>query len=145
MNSIIKLTNGETIIAEIAHEDSTTMTVLEPLALEIAESESGKPMMVALTWVPLTKKVNMVDIKPHHVVAVSDVDDEIDLYYRKSLAVLKGDAEALREILKEEATDEEREYVSERVREDLEYDEGDPWMDKFGQPVEIEPSANTVH
>lgn len=143
MNNIIKLTNGETIIAEIVHEDKDTMNVLDPLCLEIAESESGKPMMVALTWVPLTKKVNMVTLKTPHIVAISEIDEDIDLYYRKSLAILKNDADALREILLEEATEEEKEYVSERVREELEED--DPWMDAFGQPVEIKASANTVH
>lgn len=145
MNSIIKLTNGETIIAEIVHEDENTTSVLEPLCLEVGESNSGKPMLVALTWIPLTKKVNMVTLKTNHVVAISEVDEDIDLYYRKSLAILKGDTEALREIMKEEATEEEMEYISERVREDMEYEEEDPWMDKFGQPLELTPSANTVH
>ena len=135
MNSIIKMTNGETIIAEIAHQDEYTTSVLEPLALEIAESDSGKPMMVALTWVPLTKKVNMVNINTSHIVAVADVDEDIDKYYIKSLAILKGDTDKLRELLAEESVGEV----------DMETEEEDPWMDAFGQPVEIEPSANTVH
>lgn len=143
MNSIIKLTNGETIIAEIVHRDEKTTSVLEPLALEIAESESGKPMMVALTWVPLTKKINMVNLNTAHVVAVSECDKEISLYYEKSLAVLKGDVDKLREILKEETGVESFEEVQNRLN--VLAEEEDPWMDKFGQPIENEPSANTVH
>ena len=149
MNSIIKLTNGETIIAEIVHQDDTTTSVLEPLALEIAEGESGKPMMVAMTWVPLTKKVNMVNLNTNHVVAIADADEDMDKYYIKSLAILKQDLDKLREILKEEASEEDLEEISERVMSaetefNLDDEEvNDPWMDKFGQPVEL--SANTVH
>lgn len=145
MNSIIKLTNGETIIAEIVHQDDHTTSVMEPLALEIAESDSGKPMMVALTWVPLTKKVNMVNLRSSHVVAVSDVDDEMDQYYEKSLAILKGDTEKLKEII-------QRETEVDSLDEDPDgflklAEEPDPWMDAFGQPIEpdVKLSANTVH
>jgi hypothetical protein len=145
MNSIIKLTNGETIIAEIIHEDEKITSVLEPLALEIGEGETGRPMMVAMTWIPLTKKVNMVNLKSEHVVAISDVDEDIDSYYVKSLAVLKGDTEKLREILREEADVEDIEEIRERIEASQEVNLDDPWMDKFGQPVEIKPSANTVH
>jgi len=138
MNSIIKLTSGETIIAEIIHEDETITSVLEPIALEIGEAESGKPMMVALSWVPLVKKVNMINLKTNHVVAKADVDEDIDAYYKKSLAILKGDVDKLREILEEEADVDTLEAIS--TDEELD----DPWMNKFGQPLEIK-SANTVH
>lgn len=144
MNSIIKLTNGETIIAEIVHQDENTTSVLEPLALEIGEGETGRPMMVALTWIPLTKSINMVNLKSNHVVAVADCDEEMDAYYIKSLAVLKGDTDKLREILKEEAGVEDLEEIHERVSAQ-ELSDSDPWMDKFGKPLENEPSANTVH
>lgn len=138
MNSIIKLTSGETIIAEIIHEDETITSVLEPIALEIGESESGKPMMVALSWIPLVKKVNMINLKTNHVVAKAEVDEDIDAYYKKSLAILKGDVDKLREILEEETEADTLEAIS----DDEEID--DPWVNKFGQPLEIK-SANTVH
>ena len=149
MNSIIKLTNGETIIAEIVHQDDTTTSILEPLALEIGEGESGKPMMVAMTWIPLTKKVNMVNLNTNHVVAVADVDEDIDKYYIKSLAIFKQDLDKLREILKDEAGVEDLEEITKRVMSaetefNLDDEEvNDPWTEKFGQPVEL--SANTVH
>lgn len=103
MNSIIKLTNGETIVAEIAHQDEVVTSVLEPLMLEVGESETGKPMLVAMTWVPLTKKVNMVNLQTQHIVAVSECDDDISEYYIRSLATLKGeddeDGEEVDEVL----------------------------------------------
>ena len=89
MNSIIKLTNGETIVAEIIHEDEVVTSVLEPLLLDVSEDETGKPILVAMTWVPLTKKVNMVNLKTQHIVAVSECDDDISQYYTRSLATLK--------------------------------------------------------
>ena len=89
MNSIIKLTNGETIIAEIVHQDETITSVLEPLLLDIGESESGRPMMVAMTWIPLTKSINMVNLSTSHVIAIADVDEDINAYYIRSLAMLK--------------------------------------------------------
>lgn len=145
MNSIIKLTSGETIIAEIVHEDEKITSVLEPLALEIGEAETGRPMMVAMTWVPLTKKINMVNLNTNHVIAIADVDEEMNAYYEKSLAVLKNDLDKLREILREEADVEDLEEIHERIMH-AEIEENDPWIDKFGKPVEeITPSANTVH
>jgi hypothetical protein len=136
MNSIIKLSNGETIIAEIVHQDDKTTSVLEPLQLIIEESEdTGRPVMVALNWVPLTKKINLVELKTNHVVAVADCDEEVNNYYIKSLAVLKGDKEKLQEIL-------------EREREELDYDEeedeSDPWMNKFSKPIESSNTTSTM-
>jgi hypothetical protein len=136
MNSIIKLSNGETIIAEIVHQDDKTTSVLEPLQLIIEESEdTGRPVMVALNWVPLTKKINMVELKTNHVVAVADCDEEVEKYYIKSLAILKGDRDKLREILAQEK--EELDY-------DDEEDESDPWIDKFSKPLESSNTTNTM-
>ena len=136
MNSIIKLSNGETIIAEIVHQDDKTTSVLEPLQLIIEESEdTGRPVMVALNWVPLTKKINLVELKTNHVVAVADCDEEVNNYYIKSLAVLKGDKEKLKEILEREK--EELDY-------DEEEDESDPWMNKFSKPIESSNTTNTM-
>ena len=136
MNSIIKLSNGETIIAEIVHQDDKTTSVLEPLQLIIEESEdTGRPVMVALNWVPLTKKINLVELKTNHVVAVADCDEEVEKYYIKSLAILKGDRDKLREILAQEK--EELDY-------DDEEDESDPWIDKFSKPLESSNTTNTM-
>jgi hypothetical protein len=136
MNSIIKLSNGETIIAEIVHQDDKTTSLLEPLQLIIEESEeTGRPVMIALNWVPLTKKINMVELKTNHVVAVADCDEEVENYYIKSLAILKGDRDKLREILAQEK--EELDY-------DDEEDESDPWIDKFSKPLESSNTTNTM-
>jgi hypothetical protein len=92
MNSIIKLTNGDTIIGEIIHQDEHITSILEPLQLDIAESyETERPMMVAMTWMPLIKKINLVNIRTLHVIAVSECGDEIEGYYKKSLKILKNE------------------------------------------------------
>jgi hypothetical protein len=123
MNSIIKLTNGETIIAEIVHQDETTTSVLEPLLLDIGESESGRPMMVAMTWIPLTKSINMVNLSTSHVIAIADVDEDINAYYIRSLAVLKENRQL----------DDQDEVL-------------DEYMDEVNSGIlEQKISANTVH
>lgn len=90
MYSVLKLINGETIIAEVVHQDTSTTSVLEPLALDVGESDTGRPMLLAMTWIPLTKKVNLINIKTDHVVAVSECDENMTEYYKNSLDVLKG-------------------------------------------------------
>ena len=123
MNSIIKLTNGETIIAEIVHQDETTTSVLEPLLLDIGESESGRPMMVAMTWIPLTKSINMVNLSTSHVIAIADVDEDINAYYIRSLAMLKENRQL----------DDQDEVL-------------DEYMDEVNSGIlEQKISANTVH
>ena len=128
MYSIVKLTSGETVIGEVVNEDENNVSILDPLMLEIGEGETGNPMMIAMTWIPLTKPTNLVNLKTQHVIAVAETDEEVARYYQKSLAVLKGDAKKLRELLDEEEG------------EELEWDDEEPKVIKF--PVK---SANTVH
>ena len=90
MNSIIKLSNGETIVGEIVHQDDKTTSVVEPLALAMEENENGRPMMIAMSWVPLTKKINMVNLNTIHVVAIFECDEYLDKYYQNSLEILRG-------------------------------------------------------
>lgn len=105
MNSIIKLINGETIIAEIAHQDENKTSVLDPLALEIGESPNGNPMLLAMTWIPLTKKINLISLNTSHVVAIADCDEDMDKYYLNSLNVLKNNPSEI-ENLEEDMTEE---------------------------------------
>lgn len=138
---IIKLTNGETIIAEVAHSDENITAVIDPLQLDIGENpESGRPMLYALTWVPLSGNSTIVELKTNHVVAISTVDEDMDRYYRKSLAVMKNDFKTLKQIIEEEGDDETEVHLAET--EEVE-DGTDMWMKKFDKPVA--PTANTVH
>ena len=138
---IIKLTNGETIIAEVAHSDENITAVIDPLQLDIGENpETGRPMLYALTWVPLSGNTTIVELKTNHVVAISTVDEDMDRYYRKSLAVMKNDFKTLKQIIEEEGEDESEVHLAET--EDVD-DGEDMWMKKFGKPTTM--SANTVH
>ena len=51
MISIIKLSNGETLLAEVTHKDSSKMTVLNPLKVDIIQHFGG-PAMITTFWVP---------------------------------------------------------------------------------------------
>lgn len=131
MNSpnIIKLINGETIMAEIIDRDEGFLNIVDPVQLEITESEAtGKPMLVALTWIPLMEKLNLITLKNDHVVAIAKVDRDIELYYKKSLAILKNDAEALKTLIEEE-----------------EYEDSIEALEDIEQLTTPTVQANTVH
>lgn len=117
MNNIIKLSNGDTIVAEIIHKDSKVVCVMDPLSMEVVVDD-GRHIMVSKSWVPLHKKDNMVTLYAHNIVAIADVDDETDRYYRKSIAYMKGDVEMYEDDLEDE----------------------DPLLD-----LAYQQSANTVH
>jgi len=101
-NRIVKLTRGDTIIGEVVAEDNTHLSIIDPLQLDLAESDDGNLMMMAMHWIPLTKPINVVTIKNEHVVAVADSDESTWKYYQKSLAVFKGDLKKLKALLREE-------------------------------------------
>jgi hypothetical protein len=146
MNSIIKLTSGETLVAEVVHEDELVTSILEPLALEFGEGESGRPMLIAMSWIPLTKAVNMVNLKTSHVIAVAECDDEVSSYYEKSLAIMKHDIRKLQEIMKKETgiddINEIKRRLAARYQIDDEDEEFDQWVEEFGDTT---MTANTVH
>jgi hypothetical protein len=134
MNNIIKLSSGETIITEIVNRDDYGTTIMDPLAIDIAENGDGSGTMVALSWLPLKKgtEVTLINLNTSHIIAIGEIDEEVDLYYRKALAMIKGDAELLREVILEETTDEEVEMIREQIEDDLE-------------SLRSEQTANTVH
>lgn len=142
---IIKLTNGDTIMGEVVHEDEDVTTVLEPLSLIVNENEEGRPVMVALTWVPLLKKVNAVHLKTDHVVAMSELEREMTLYYKRSLAQLRGDLEEFEQLMSESTPDDRLHWNDDEVLE-----EKDEVMEEYLSEITSEISeqiisANTVH
>ena len=136
---VVKLTNGETIIAEVVHEDETVTTVLEPLALIVHDGEDGRPVMVAHTWVPLLKKTNAVHLNTQHVVAMAECEREMELYYKRSLAQLKGDVEEFKKLMEDSHPDDKLHWNDDELLEE-------EFPEELQQELEnFEPSANTVH
>jgi hypothetical protein len=93
MNAIVKLINGESLMAEVAHIDEHTTSLIDPLLLQIDERSGGNPVMIAMTWIPLTKPTTLVHIKNHHVITTCDMDSATEDYYSRSVRILKGGVE----------------------------------------------------
>jgi hypothetical protein len=135
--NIIKLSNGETIVGYLIHEDADITSIIDPLALIIDENDKGRPMLLAMTWIPLLKETTQIDLKTTHVVAISECDEDIAKYYLKSLAIMKGDIKKLKELVSDDSN-----YVVDDDYDDDD-DEEDLWMKKFGKQMIF--TANTVH
>ena len=108
MISIIKLSNGETLLAEVTHKDSSKMTVLNPLKVDIIQHFGG-PAMITTFWVPFEKEKISVDISTQHVIMSTQVPKQTVDFYNKSLQNVRGDVteevrEEMRKVMKKVLT-----------------------------------------
>jgi len=88
-HSLIKLLNGETIICSIVDESDTHVTIADPLKLEIV-NHGGIPSMMTTYWIPLPDEQLRVDIKQNHVIMVSDVTEDMEVFYIRALRHARG-------------------------------------------------------
>ena len=91
-HSLIKLLNGETIICSIVDESDTHVTIADPLKLEIV-NHGGVPSMMTTYWIPLPDEELRVDIKQNHVIMVSDVTEDMEVFYMRALRHARGKEE----------------------------------------------------
>ena len=78
----IKLSNGETIIADVLNMTDKRLTVLNPIEVSIkGVSDDSKASMVAYQWLPLIEDENIIEINMFHIVAVADASIRIKEYY----------------------------------------------------------------
>jgi len=108
MISIIKLSNGETIMANVSYADDNKLTVSEPLKLEYIQHFGG-PAMITTFWVPFEKDKISVDINIQHVIMYSKVPKGMISFYNKSLA-------SVRESIEPEISDEVKERVKQAMK-----------------------------
>ena len=82
MIQFIKLTNGETIIADVLGSTDRTMTVLNPIEVSIkGVSTQHKASMIGYQWLPLLEDENIIDISMLHIVAVSEASIQVKEFY----------------------------------------------------------------
>ena len=82
MIQFIKLTNGETLIADVLGETDYNVTVLNPIEVSIkGVSSASKASMIGYQWLPLLQDENIIDIKSRHVIAISDASIEVKEFY----------------------------------------------------------------
>jgi hypothetical protein len=82
--SIIKLVNGETLIAEVAHEDEDHLSVIDPISVNM-QLRNNTPVLISTIWMPLTKAVNIFHIRQQNVILISLVDEDMQIYYNKCI------------------------------------------------------------
>jgi hypothetical protein len=82
MIQFIKLTNGETLIADVLGETDYNVTVLNPIEVSIkGVSSETRASMIGYQWLPLLEDENIIDIKSKHVIAMSDASIEVKEFY----------------------------------------------------------------
>lgn len=100
MCSMIKLTNGETLLAKVIQKDDEHVCINDPIQLEMIPTNQGNSL-TTMSWIPLLHPTNMVALKNTHVLLLYDVEESMGLYYRKCVAMLKNDVAELKKIVEE--------------------------------------------
>jgi len=88
---IIKLVNGDTLIAEVTHEDETHLHIIDPVQMIIQSRTGASPVCISTIWVPLTKAVNLLHLKQSTILVTVDVDDDMVEYYDNCLRAMRED------------------------------------------------------
>ncbi|MBC8548840.1 MAG: hypothetical protein H8D23_04245, partial [Candidatus Brocadiales bacterium] len=104
--SIIKLSSGETVIADVLSYDDETydLEVNNPLQLTMTEDlDSRKMQMFTSAWIPLFGEDTVVEIIFGHIITVAEATVEMVEYYYSSLDEMR-----MKEGRKQELTEEMR-------------------------------------
>ena len=78
----LKLTNGETILADVLGKTDRYVTILNPIEVSIkGVSTAQKASMVGYQWLPLLEDENIIEVSSMHVIALSDASIEVKEFY----------------------------------------------------------------
>ena len=100
MIALIKLTNGETLLAKQVYRSNDKITIIDPLKMEFYSDHAG-PLMHSTFWIPLTDEEINVDIDISHVILSMKAPKQLDAFYTKSIEkIKKGDEEDKKEFEK---------------------------------------------
>ena len=111
--SIIKLSSGETVIADVLSYDDETydLEVNNPLQLTMTEDlDSRKMQMFTSAWIPLFGEDTVVEIIFGHIITVAEATVEMVEYYYSSLDEMR-----MKEGRKQELTEEMRGEVMQQI------------------------------
>ena len=111
--SIIKLSSGETVIADVLSYDDETydLEVNNPLQLTMTEDlQSHKMQMFTSSWIPLFGEDTVVEIIFGHIITVAEATVEMVEYYYSSLDEMR-----MKEGRKQELTEEMRGEVMQQI------------------------------
>lgn len=86
--SLIKLTNGETVIANVAPSSKDEVILVDPMKVETI-SRHGRYYSALVFWIPLGEEPLRIPVKKEHVIAITDVTYEMSKEYVHFLTSLR--------------------------------------------------------
>lgn len=113
--NIIKLVNGETLLAEVTNDDETYLSVIDPISINM-QLRNNTPVLISTIWMPLTKVTNLFHLRQKNVILVSEVDNDMEIYYNKCIRTIRESSTEDRSFLLDR---EEDEMSEEEIREAL--------------------------
>ena len=127
--SMIKLVSGETILAEVANEDETYLSVIDPIEVRTS-IRNNIPVMISTIWMPLSKVVNLFHLKQTTIILSTMVDNDMEIYYNRCMETIR------------EASSEDRSFLLDDKEDDMTQTE----IDKVLAKIQLQGglSANTV-
>ena len=82
MIKFLKLTNGETVLADVLGITERFVTVLNPIEVSIkGVSTVQKASMIGYQWLPLLEDENIIEVSTMHVIALSDASIQVKEFY----------------------------------------------------------------
>ena len=82
MIKFLKLTNGETVLADVLGVTERFVTVLNPIEVSIkGVSTAQKASMIGYQWLPLLEDENIIEVSTSHVIALSDASIQVKEFY----------------------------------------------------------------
>jgi hypothetical protein len=82
---LIKLINGETLLASVINTDDTHLYVNNPIQVEFTAAS-----VYSSYWLPLPEMANIIPLKTEHIVTYSRTSDSMSAFYNKTINSLHG-------------------------------------------------------
>lgn len=125
---LIKLINGETLMASVINSDESHLYINNPILIEFTSTSLGSTMY-STYWIPLPEMSNIVPLKASHIITYTRTGDSMSAFYERTINKLTlGDQEE--EHPEPEVDQEEKEKLEE-----------------YRNKIRLirAPAANTVH
>ena len=103
--NMIKLVSGETILAEMVHEEEMHLSIIDPVEIKTS-LRNNVPVMVCNIWVPLSKVVNIFHLKQSSIILSTEVDNDMKVYYNRCIETIRESASEDRSFLFDSKEDE---------------------------------------
>lgn len=105
MTRLLKLVNGDTIVARWAGETKTHLLIDDPLKVETVTSSQGRYSLMTF-WIPLGDNTIQIPLHRDHVIVYSEVTSDVHQNYINTLDRIKKPQEEVKDLPDEEEIEE---------------------------------------